>query len=185
MKRLKIIIPFIFLTLIIVGCSVTSSVVTDYDREANLREYQSYYWSDEFQLNKGQYDEPLFYNTLIKKRLKTAIEEEMRARGYELDPENPDLLIDSRVMVNQRSTSQNPYPISPYYNPYYYGYFGSQSSTMEKEGGIVVNLVDREERQLVWQGYVANVFQTETKDKQKEIREAIAKIFAAYEFRAR
>ncbi len=185
MKILKIVVQIIFLVALVTGCSITSSVVTDYDREANLREYQSYYWSDEFQLKNGQYDEPLFYNTLIKKRLKTAIEAEMRARGYVLDPENPDLLIDSRVMVSQTSTSQNPYPMSPYYFPYSYGYFGSQSSTMEKEGGIVVNLVDSEERQLVWQGYVANVFQTETKDKQIEIREAIAKIFAAYEFRAR
>ncbi len=185
MKRLKIVIPLIFFLAFVTGCSVTSSVVTDHDQEANFREYQSYYWSDDFLLKNGQHEEPLFYNTLIKKRLKTAIEAEMRARGYELDPENPDLLIDSRVMVNQSSTSQSPYPMSPFYSPYYYGYFGSQTTTMEKEGGIVVNLVDREERQLVWQGYVANVFQTQTKDKQKEIREAIAKIFAAYEHRAR
>ncbi|EIJ37755.1 hypothetical protein JoomaDRAFT_0720 [Galbibacter orientalis DSM 19592] len=37
-------------------------------------------------------------------------------------------------------------------------------------------------RQLVWQGFAPDVLHANTTDKQKEIKEAVAKIFAKYQY---
>ena len=61
-----------------VSCSVSSSaIVTDYDREVPFGNYKTFYWSDDFQMDSNKENEPLFFNTLIKKRLKAAIQEQM------------------------------------------------------------------------------------------------------------
>lgn len=185
MMNLRWGIIYILVVLTGAGCSVaTLSVVIDYDRDARFSNYKTFYWSDDFQMDNGKEEDPLFYNTLIKKRLKIAIEKEMTGRGYVLDKSNPDLLIDSRIIVQQKSANQSYYPFSPYYHGYYYGYYGSQYPSEHKEGGVVIEFVDRARRQLVWQGYVPDVLHTNTEDKQKEIREAVSLIFAKYEFRA-
>lgn len=169
--------------LVLSACSITAtSVITDYDKDAEFNSYQTFYWSDDFQMENGKANDPLFYNTLIKKRLKVAITDEMKGRGYELDTKDPDLLINSQVVVQQKSTSQNNYPYYGYYG-FYRGYTGSMTTTQEREGALIIELIDKDRHQLVWQGYAPNVLQTNTEDKQKEIREAVSKIFAKYEHR--
>ena len=176
-----------------VSCSVSSSaIVTDYDREVPFGNYKTFYWSDDFQMDSNKENEPLFFNTLIKKRLKAAIQEQMENKGYVLDKNNPDLLVDSRVVVQTRNMNYNSggYPYFPSYGhgfghfgAYGYGYYGGYQSTEEhKEGGVVIELIDMNRRQLVWQGFAPDVLHADTTDKQKEIREAVAKIFAKYQF---
>ena len=86
-----------------ISCSVSSSaIVTDYDREAQFGAYKTFYWSDDFQMDSDKENEPLFFNTLIKKRLKSAIQEQMENKGYVLDKSNPDLLVDSRIRCTDK-----------------------------------------------------------------------------------
>ena len=181
MKKLRF-VPFLasFLFLMM-SCATTSSVITDYDRDADFSEYRTFFWSDEFQLQQDEgEDEPLFYNTLNKKRLKQAIQREMEARGYTLSSENPDLLVNSQVLVEERTTNQNFYP---YRGFYYWGPPNTQTST-SKEGDIVIDLIDQEQHQLVWQGYASGVLDTRTQNREEEIRDAVTIIFAEYGRRA-
>ncbi|WP_245547695.1 DUF4136 domain-containing protein [Galbibacter orientalis] len=134
-----------------VSCSVSSSaIVTDYDREAQFGAYKTFYWSDDFQMENGK-EEPLFVNTLIKKRLKSAIQDEMEKKGYVMDKANPDLLVDSRIVVQTRDINTGGgYPYFPSYGhgychfgSYGYGYYGGyQSSQEHKEGGVVIELIE-------------------------------------------
>lgn len=170
-------------SLLFVKCAPSLSVISDYDRDAEFSNYTTFYWSDEFQQeNNNGNAEPLFYNTLVKKRLKQAIEREMEGRGYTLSSTNPDLLVNPQVVVEERSSGgQN-------YSPYYYGFyrFGpSYNSTQNaKEGDIVVDLIDREKKQLVWQGYAPGVLETQTKDREEQIKNAVTLIFSEYGRRA-
>jgi hypothetical protein len=140
-------------------------------------------------MENGKEEEPLFFNTLIKKRLKSAIKGEMESKGYVMDNTNPDLLVDSRIVVQTRNINTGGgYPYFPYYGHGYghfgYGYYGGyQSSEEHKEGGVVIEFIDREKRQLVWQGFAPDVLHPNTQDKQKELREAVSKIFAKYQFK--
>lgn len=192
MRTLKTMAVCLLIGTVAVSCSVSSSaIVTDYDQEANFNNYRTFYWSDDFQMENEREEEPLFFNTLIKKRLKAAIRPQMESRGYVLDENNPDLLVDSRVVVQTRNISSgNSYPYFPgyghgygYFGYYGYGYYGGyQSSEEHKEGGVVIEIIDMAKRQLIWQGFAPDVLHANTTDKQKEIREAVAKIFAKYKY---
>ena len=93
-------------------------------------------------------------------------------------------------MQTRNISSGNGYPYFPSYGhgyghfgSYGYGYYGGyQSSEEHKEGGVVVEIIDMAKRQLIWQGFAPDVLHANTTDKQKEIREAVAKIFAKYQF---
>tara|TARA_R110001592_G_scaffold32587_3_gene113994 strand:+ start:3396 stop:3992 length:597 start_codon:yes stop_codon:yes gene_type:complete len=190
MKTLKTMVAYIFIGATAISCSVSSSaIVTDYDHEAQFGTYKTFYWSDDFQRKNGKEEEPLFLNTLIKKRLKAAIRPQMENRGYVMDRNNPDLLVDSRIVVQTRNISNgSSYPFFPSYGhgygsfgSYGYGYYGGyQSSEEHKEGGVVIELIDMAKRQLIWQGFAPDVLHANTKDKQKEIKEAVVKIFTKF-----
>tara|TARA_R110002049_G_scaffold6484_2_gene40704 strand:+ start:10631 stop:11227 length:597 start_codon:yes stop_codon:yes gene_type:complete len=192
MRKLKVLVVCLLISATAVSCSVSSSaIVTDYDQEANFKTYRTFYWSDDFQMEKGKEEEPLFFNTLIKKRLKAAIRPQMESRGYVLDENKPDLLVDSRIVVQTRNiNSGGGYPYFPgyghgygHFGSYGYGYYGGyQSSEEHKEGGVVVEIIDMAMRQLIWQGFAPDVLHANTVDKQKEIREAVAKIFSKYKY---
>ena len=169
----------------LLGCATTRAVVIDYDREADFSQYHTYYWSDEFQMRNGSSGqrEPLFYNTLNKKRLKQAIEDAMNARGYTLSDNDPDLLVHAQVVVQQTSNDRH-YTPYPYYSFYYPGPYYSRQSANDKQGDIVIELIDPDEQQLVWQGYAGGVLDTSTEDREQEIRDAVDLIFSEYGRRA-
>ncbi|MEQ9513142.1 MAG: DUF4136 domain-containing protein [Balneola sp.] len=183
MKAIKL-MGLLMSSLLFVKCVPSLSVISDYDRDAEFSDYTTFYWSDEFQQENDNTNgnEPLFYNTLMKKRLKQAIEREMEGRGYTLSSTNPDLLVNPQVVVEERSNGQS-------YSPYYYGYYrfgpSYNSNTQNaKEGDIVIDLVDREKKQLVWQGYAPGVLETNTKDREENIKNAVTLIFSEYGRRA-
>ncbi len=181
MRSLRLAIFLFICAFMVVGCATTSSVITDYDRDADFSQYRTFFWTDEFQMRNDDEDEgerePLFYNTLNKKRLKQAIQREMEARGYTLSSENPDLLVNAQVLVEERTTNQNYYPYRGYY------YWGPTTNT-NKEGDIVIDLIDQNQHQLVWQGYATGVLDTQTKNREQEIKDAVTIIFAKYGRRA-
>lgn len=185
MRAIKL-LGIIGVSLLMVRCTTSYSVLTDYDRDAEFADYTTFYWADEFQQehSNSQADEPLFYNTLIKKRLKEAVQREMEGRGYTLSRENPDLLVNPQVMVEERiSGSQN-------YNPGFYGWWWYGGPSMNsnisqaKEGDVVIDLVDRQKKQLVWQGYAPGVLETEMKNREETLKNAVTLIFSEYGRRA-
>lgn len=183
-KPFGIAIPGILLSIwLLTGCSPSLTVQTDYDREADFSQYRTFYWSDDFQSqNNDDNNEPLFYNTLVKKRLKQAIEKTLEGKGYTLSPDNPDLLVNAQVVVEQRSDNQNIYP----YSPFYFGYYGgfNRATGSQKEGDVVIDLIDRKRKQLIWQGYAPGVLETNTKDRQEELNDAVTMILSEYNHRA-
>jgi len=63
MKTIKLFFIYILILFGLVACSVTTySVITDYDQEAKFDDYQTFYWSDNFQANNPDVEDPLFYN---------------------------------------------------------------------------------------------------------------------------
>ena len=184
MKAIKI-AGIIAVSFLLVQCTASYSVLTDYDRDAEFENYTTFYWADEFQQEHSNVssNEPLFYNTLVKKSLKEAVQREMEGRGYVLSSENPDLLVSPQIMVEERiSGNQN-------YNPGFYGWWWGGSSfnnniSQDKEGDVVIDLIDREKKQLVWQGYAPSVLETEMKNREETLKNAVTLIFSEYGRRA-
>jgi len=176
---MKINIITILSILILGGCaSIPQGVSIDYDPEAEFKTYKTFYWSDEILQDKME--QPLFYNSLVKKRIKNAVEKEMTGRGYELMPFNPDLYINAHMIVEQKTEVQS--------NPGAYRYYWQDNvrTINTKEGTLVIDIIDRDKKQLVWQGaYKGSILDAKKpEDKQRAIRDAVSVIFREYEYRA-
>lgn len=176
MKYLSI----IFLVFILSSCASTpKSVIIDYDPEARFTDYKTYFWSDEI-LNETV-NQPLFYNSLIRKRIKSAVQKEMDGRGYEMNEFDPDLVINAHMIVEQKTETQNYSP-----TPYRYYYQDNIRTYSYKEATLVIDLIDKKNRQLVWQGhYTGSFVDAKTpEDKSRAIRDAVSLIFQKFEYRA-
>ncbi|MGK7397046.1 MAG: DUF4136 domain-containing protein [Candidatus Cyclobacteriaceae bacterium M3_2C_046] len=170
----------IILTVFLFGCAPTpKGVVIDYDQDAVFSEYKTFYWSDEILQDKVE--QPMFYNSLVKKRIKEAVASEMQGRGYEITEQDPDLLINAHMVIEEKTEYQS----SPTYSYRYWGPDNIRVSNY-KEGTLVIDLIDRDQKQLVWQGYYTGTFldAKEPEDKSRAIRDAVSLIFQKYQHRA-
>ncbi|MUP44462.1 DUF4136 domain-containing protein [Gramella sp. BOM4] len=174
MKFLKITTLLFVLALVTSSCS-SISVASDYDREANFSEYGTYAFF------KPGIDKAAI-SDLDKKRILRAIEDEMSKKGF-TKSENPDILVSIFTKTNENiNIYQNNYPYWGYgwgWNPWYWG-TGFNTVSRTSEGTLYIDLIDAEDKELVWQGMGTAALAKEVNKKQERINEIVAKIMEKY-----
>ncbi|MFL5731219.1 MAG: DUF4136 domain-containing protein [Cytophagaceae bacterium] len=183
-------------------CGLLSScdsvqIYSEYDRSVNFTQYKTYAW-----LATADSSGNFFNNQIVNKNFKYYADQEMAARGYRLDPENPDILLEERISSQKKSyTTSTPvysYPNNnPYsYNsPYYYNgrnwyrpYNFNNSPTVigynyqqveYNEGTLLVDAIDRKLNQLVWRGWSVGDL-NDMVTSQSELQGNVHKIFQKY-----
>ena len=162
-----------------ISCSGAYNLVSsDLDNSVDFIKYKTFAWLPD----RADTANTPYNNDIIRNNIRNYYGLCMSDRGYSLDLENPDLLVEL-VITNakkerQVSSLQSAYPSSYYYRPYYYGSayyspyrsnyyysgYGYQSfnyayprtitTTTEEyvEGAITLNFIDVKSRQLVWTG---------------------------------
>ena len=174
MKSIKTLAVLLLLVVVLSSCN-TVRVATDYDREANFGQYQT------FAFFKPGIDKAEI-SDLDKKRILRAIEEEMQQKGF-TKSDNPDLLVSIFT-----KTKEN---INIYNNNYAYGYYGwgwhpwywgsgynTVSSTTD--GTLYIDLIDAGQKQLVWQGMGTAALARDVDRKQERINEIVEEILKKY-----
>jgi hypothetical protein len=140
---------FLLLILLGTGCTERLYVSSDYDKSAELIEYQTFNWAENQEKPSKGY--PQFDNDINRKRIKEAIEEELGRIGLGKVDSMPDLLVDFHLLVDEKvnyiAHDYYPYPFTFRYWPNY-----DISSYTVKTSTIVIHLVDFKKEQLVWQG---------------------------------
>lgn len=155
------------------SCS-TVKVGSDYDKEVNFSNYNS------FAFYKPGIDQ-VKISDLDKKRILRAIEAELVAKGM-TKSETPNLLVSFFTKETERvDVYNNMYGYGWGWNPWYYGgYYGPTVSTTT-EGSLFVDLIDAGTNQLVWQGLgVADLITNDMVKKEARINEIVHEILATY-----
>lgn len=158
-----------FLIVFISACSSTFTIISDYDKQADFSAYKTYNYAPgaDSLMGPGSLKTKMF------------IEEYMSLLGYELS-ESPHLYLAVNGKVQQKTGVQS--------NNYggYYGYYGwdNYATTYTyNQTTIVIDLIDVEKRQLVWQGAATGEFdQYSMKDKKRQ--QMIDQIFGQYPYQA-
>ncbi len=188
-------IPTIFFHMLLVslvGCS--PAVYTDKAADANFGSYQTY-----AMLPTGENSEDST-TTIYTEKIINEVNQEMKARGYELDNQNPDLLVNVKTMYQEEEKTVNTgYPATyGYYTsgfyapttlaPYYYtGYAGIPRvtgtgirSVEYTEGTFVVDIIEAKDgkNQVVWRGWSETP--VDPADLDSSIREYVDNIFEEY-----
>ena len=167
------------MTMLVLSCGGAYNLISsDADNSIDFSKYKTFAWLPD----KADTSNSPYNNDIIRNNIRNYYGLCMSDRGYSLDLENPDLLLELVITNAEKerlvNSYQSPYPSSYYYRPYYYGStyyspyrsnyfysgFGHQSfnytyprtitTTKEQyvEGAITLNFIDVTSKQLVWTG---------------------------------
>jgi Domain of unknown function (DUF4136) len=161
----------LFLSAALVGCASSVTTSVDYDRSIDFSRYRTYGW-----LERGRIG-----NDILEKRLTTAIDRALTARGL-VRSDAPDLY----VAMHGRLTKEVQY--TAYDTGWGYGFrrWGAGPTRVHREevpiGTLFVDLVDAKDKELVWRGTATTPIDKTASAEKREARvgEAVEKMFAGY-----
>lgn len=106
----------------------------------------------------------------------------MNAKGF-TKSENPDILVSIFTKTNENiNIYNNSYPFYGYgwgWNPWYWG-SGFNTVNRTSEGTLYIDLIDSNDKELVWQGMGTAALAKEVNKKQERINEIVSKIMEKY-----
>jgi hypothetical protein len=167
------------------GCASGPDVRTDYDRSADFGQYRTYGFVAQAGTDDGD------ARSLVTLMLQNAASQQMEARGYKR-ADNPDLVINFQGQLEEKVDVES--TPAPYfgagwgYGGWYgapYGGWGATEVTTRRYnvGTLVLDVVDREKRQVVYQGVISGVVTKEMQqNRQEAITRAVGRLYEQYPF---
>jgi Domain of unknown function (DUF4136) len=162
--------------LMLAACSPQIRVYSDADPDYDLQTYHTFDWGQKVNIEQG--NNPLLYNELNDKRIKSAVAAQMALHGYTLTSENPDLILHYHIIINDQSII-TPEPYGYRYGPYW---MHLQTNTYSyREGTLILDLMDKNAGELIWRGWaVTAIDQVDPEQIDNLIKTAVARIFKKY-----
>lgn len=177
------------------GC-VSIDVYTEVADQNDFSVYRTYDWKEDLQ---HQPDDPRIDNTLLRARIRRAVERRFAELGYERrTSDTPDIYIGYHAEVNRRIESSKPkdYYAAAGRKDYLGGYRGRYGSYGQEWGKVAVpmpayeydqgvlslDIIDAKSGKLVWRGWARAEINLWIPDNRrgKRIDEAIERILAEY-----
>ena len=167
------------------GCASGPDIRADYDKAADFGKYRTYGFVAQAGTDTGD------FKSLSTQILQNAAARQMESRGYTRS-DNPDLVVNFKGKLEEKvDVDSTP---APYYGPGwgyggwygapYGGWGGTQVTTRRYNvGTLVMDVVDREKRQVIFQGGVEGVVTKEAmQNREAAINRAVEYIFSKYPF---
>ncbi|RUM52464.1 MAG: DUF4136 domain-containing protein [Methylococcus sp.] len=180
-KVVQITLMLLMLALWTGGCTLPGPLIrTDFDRGVDFGGYRSFGFFDALAEAEG-------YESLTTRYLKAAVGREMRARGFRLVSNNPDLLINFKIKIARKQQIR-----TTVYPAWYYGYcwgcYGAWGGYNDDtfvhryaEETLHIDVVDRERMQMVWEGLaIGTVRQNSQDDVRSAVDETVARMFEKF-----
>lgn len=147
------------------SCSSLETNV-DYDTQADFTGLSRYAWLEDAKPE----------GSINAMRVRRAVDEILRSRGYALDPAQPDFLVSSYVDTKERvQVTDHGYTYSRWG-----GWYGPRYTDVYQytEGNLVIDLVDAKSRTLIWRGTASKVVDPgwDPERLETEIHEVVTKL---------
>ncbi len=167
-----------------IGIVNAQKVTGDFEESTDFSKYKTYEfigWQD---------DSDQVMNDFDKKRLRESIQSEMAARQFEYVESGGDMAVSLFVVVDQK-TSTTAY--TNYYGGAGYGRgrrghggWGNGSATTSYsendylEGTLVLDMLDEESKDLIWQGVATGTINKNPQKREKKIPKAVTKLMKKF-----
>lgn len=141
------------------------SIQSDYDRSYDFSGLKTYAFAPQ---TRGPND-PLGVNPLNDRRVRTALDSQLVARGFVRDTSGtPDFLVAYHAAARNRVGVQD--------WGYGLGRLGSRRIDVDQytQGTLIVDMVDAVKRELIWRGTATGTIELD--EVEKKIREAVGKL---------
>ena len=170
---------------VLAGCASGPDIRADYDKAADFGKYRTYGFVAQAGTDNGD------FRSLATQMLQNAASRQMEARGYTRS-DNPDLVINFKGKLEEKTDIES--TPAPYYGPGWGyggwygapwgGYGGTEVTTRRYNvGTLVMDIVDREKRQVVFQGGIEDVVTKEMmQNREATISKAVEHLFSKYPF---
>lgn len=166
------VLPIAFALCLITSCD-SVRVVADYDRSVDFNSYKT------FAFFKDGIDKAKI-SDLDKRRILRAIESELMAKGF-TKSDTPDLLINiftkERQEVNVYNQGWGMYGWGWGWGPMGWNQTNVTNST---RGSLFIDLIDAQNKELVWQGIGQGYLTSRMDRKVERIREFVSSVMAKY-----
>ena len=172
MHRLKYGILAVALCVTAFGCS-SMTVQADHDSQHEFSADSSFALFE----RKGKEPRRPQMSPIVDQRITSTIAAELEVKGFEsASPSNADLLVTFYTAVRQRVVVHH----SGWYGWRRWGWHGgTRSVNSYPEGTLVIDIIDRRDRQLVWRGVGEGAF-TKMNPSDEQVAKKVAKILATF-----
>jgi hypothetical protein len=185
-KRPSLVTTLAIAAVALAGCASGPDIRADYDKAADFGKYRSYGFVAQAGTDEGD------FKSLSTQMLQNAASRQMESRGYARS-DNPDLVINFKGQLEEKTDIES--TPAPYYGPgwgyggwggaYYGGWGGGTEVTTRRYnvGTLVMDVVDREKRQVVYQSGIEGVVTREMmQNREATITAAVGHLFSKYPF---
>src|SRR3954447_22148150 len=160
--------------LLLTACTPSMRVFSDHDKDANIADYKTYSWLSEQEI-EGKGMNPLYYNELNDKRIKHAVYEQMKTRGFTYNNEKQPLEMHYHIIIEDKTfiaTEPGGYTYSPFWQ------LKRTQAYPYREGTQIIDLMDTRNKTLVWRGWATGAIEDAVSKKPEQaIQKAVDKIF--------
>jgi hypothetical protein len=159
----------------VAALAACSSITTnaDYNPGTDFSKYKTWAWHETNSIK----------DAIWRDRIKSALTNELRMKGLTPSESNPDLWVAAHTRLDEQTQ------INTYNTGWGYGWgwgygAGMTTSTVSQipVGTLIVDLVDANQKQLVWRGTATKTLSPDAspETKQENLQKALAKMFASY-----
>jgi hypothetical protein len=185
----------VILVMLVTACASSPTIQSDYDHSVDFSQYKTYGYYSPMGIENPN------YSSLLGSMFRDAIDAQMRPRGY-VQSNNPDILINVSARLEDKTkvtTTTDPmmYGGGMYGGGGYYGYrsglydpwggygYGTRTHVSQyTEGTINVDMVDVDNKRMIWEGIAIGRVQDKNDNLREDIRVGVAEMFENYPFRA-
>ena len=164
----------LLLIFIVLNSCESIRVTSDFDENYGFDNLKTYAYS------KSGIDQ-VEINDLDKKRILRSIDVEMYNKGFRKSSIDPDFIINFFTKTNQKIDF---YPSMNYRGPYIGGYYMNpyvNNSFVYNEGVLFIDIIDKKNNQLAWQGIGKGYISTsDQKKKNEKIKIIVNKILLQF-----
>lgn len=167
--------PLMLALVLLVACSERLVVRTDFDKSISVQRLTAYNWSPQREIESR--NNPLYYNELNDKRIRTAVDTHMANKGYLLDTNAPLMLIHYHFTVEELSTFR---PEEFGYN--YNRYWLDQRANLVRysQGTLFIDFMDADNCNLIWRGWTSSVLDESRMMDEELLNRAVNEIMARF-----
>ena len=185
----------VIMVMLVTACASSTKIQSDYDHSVDFSQYKTYGYYSPMGIENPN------YSSLLGSMFRDAIDAQMRPRGY-VQSNNPDILINVSARLEDKTkvtTTTDPmmYGGGMYGGGGYYGYrsglydpwggygYGTRTHVSQyTEGTINVDMVDVDNKRMIWEGIAIGRVQDKNDNLREDIRVGVAEMFENYPFRA-
>ena len=173
------------------ACGSTTKIQSDYDPSVDFSQFKTYNYYSPMGIENPN------YSSLLGQMFRDAIDAQMLPKGY-VKSDSPDLLINVSARLEDKTKVTTTSSPAMYGGGYYgyrggmydpwggYGYGTSTHVSQYTEGTINVDMVDIDQKRMVWEGVAIGRVNEKQKsgELRQDIMDGVAEMFANYPFRA-